>query len=213
MRSLATVVSLALVVLAAAVLWPRSSLPRISGAIAFTSYADPTDPVYGPLLGNVQGSIVVWRNGKATTILAPAPSESFDTPNWSPDGATIAVGHGIACWTCSPPEMVLIDATGNHEASFTAGTAEWLGPRRLSVGSAAVGDYELVLNGGAWVTRDVSVHRHGRGPSAVSPDGRWVAYGVGDELLVAPRTGGKGHLLARCPTRCGDPAWRPTPSR
>jgi hypothetical protein len=209
MRSLATLATLALLVLAAAVLWPRSSSPRIPGAIAFTSYADVTDPVMGPLLSNVQGSIVVWRRGKAATILAPGPSESFDTPNWSPDGATIAVGHGIACWTCSPPEMVLIDETGNQEASFTAGTAEWLGSRRLSVGSASVGDYELVLHDGAWVPHDVSVHRHGHGPSAVSPDGRWVAYAVGKELLVAPRTGGKRLVLARCPRRCGGPAWRP----
>src|SRR3954469_13295851 len=135
------VAALGILLVAAAALWPRSaSMPRVPGAIVFTSYAHPDDPVYGALLSDQQGSIMVWRNGKVTTILAPGPSESFDGPTWSPDGERLVVGHAIACWTCSPPEMVLIDEAGSEEASFPAGTAEWLGPHRLSVGSASAGD-------------------------------------------------------------------------
>jgi Tol biopolymer transport system component len=175
--------ALAIAVLVTAALWPRSSTPpEPPGSIAFTSYAALTDPVMGPLLDNVPGSIVIWRKGKTTTILSPGQWESYDSPAWSPDGATIAVGHGVACMTCSPPESILVDQTGIREGSF------------------------LDSKSPAWL-------RGGRAANPVSPDGRWVAYAAGDELLVARRTGGKGFVLARCPRRCAQPAWRPARSR
>lgn len=161
----------------AVAVWPTTSTTRPSGGIAFASYVKVADPVMGPLMDGRSGTILLWRNGRVTTLLSPDQWESFDSPIWSADGATISAGRTVACWTCSPPEEVHVRPDGTELGTFSSLGRTW------------------------------------PAPSPVSPDGRWVAYAAGPELRVAPRSGGKGVLVARCPELCGDPAWRPASRR
>jgi hypothetical protein len=155
---------------------------HVRGTVSFASYgAGSAQDAQG-------GELRLWQDGRVRTLYAPPFDEIVESGAVWLGRDELAFLHGITCMSCPPPEVVLLDASGAER-------------RRFSLNAPDALDREA--------RRAQQVLGHRPGSSAVSPDGRWVAVAAGATIAVTPAGGGKSRVLARCPLRCADPAWRP----
>src|SRR3954447_22449560 len=163
-----------------------AALPRrgaqVRGTLSFASYAAGSGQ-------DVQGGeLRLWRDGRVRTVYAPQLDEIVESGAVWLGRDELAFLQGINCMSCPPPEVVLLDAAGAER-------------RRFSLNAPNALDREA--------RRAQQALAHGAGPSAISPDGRWVAVAAGATIAVSPTRGGAARIVVRCPRGSADPAWRP----
>ena len=175
------------------------------------------------------GVFTVGADGRGFRQLTPSAMSTGSTVSWSPDGKWIAFTGDAARGYYSAAYVIGPGGTGLHQvltpfdvvalAWGPGGRIAFLGWPHRRVPSAV---QPLPQPAGVWTADASGAHARlvagpARSPSASawiygwSPDGRWVLFGSGTSLRMAPSAGGRARALltARSPSYVAAAAWSP----
>jgi eukaryotic-like serine/threonine-protein kinase len=161
------------------------------------------------------GGTHIWRLdvGAEPIQLTSDPRFEDTSPQWSPDGRSIAFcrGQGTA-----PSSLWLMAADGGNPrqvAEIGLNTARWLpdGSGVVYMGKdRQYHVYELASGKSPQITQEKGVG----GQPAASPDGRWLAYqfqGIGNvDVHATPMTGGAAREIVATPRQDYHPFFSPS---
>ncbi|KAH8116213.1 WD40-repeat-containing domain protein [Phellopilus nigrolimitatus] len=139
------------------------------------------------LLAVAMRSSVVFRNMKTQTIGRVAginPDESATCINWSPDSASLAVGNDCGHVRVYEPDSHLLvrDFAPHHEKDFV-GDFSWKDSNVMTVGyqTGQMRQFDIRVPKGG---KNIRSHKARICGVEWSPDGRFLATGGGDGIVV-----------------------------
>jgi TolB protein len=196
---------------------------------------DGNEIVFVARQNDVEGTFTVNTDGTDLTRVSKAPCYSEYEPRWSPDGRKIAFRHD----TCEQMQLWVMGKDGNRRRQIIRGLAHgpewrphgnrWIAFTKRASGDGGYRDDVYVMHPDGSGTRRVTTKPgYGRASGSPgnsspewSPNGEWIAYVGGDEIIERSSRGicivrfeGTGE---RCLTHTSQneftPNWSPTGER